>query len=191
MFFKIVGANGELDWIATYTSGVGGIEGLQGAHDVALSSDDAHVYVASSVADAVVVFSRNTLTGELIYQQVIQSDSASNPVAGAITVTGLDRPLGLTLSPEGQNLYVASAVSDSLLILGRDSDDTSDDFGDLWELQTAVDGQLLSGTLVEGLNGARGVAVADDGKFVYITGEEDGALAVFRSGVHYGFLVIP
>ncbi|MEM7479613.1 MAG: beta-propeller fold lactonase family protein [Acidobacteriota bacterium] len=186
--FEVVGGSGELDWLATYTSGVGGVSGLQGAHDVVVSGDGAQVYVAASESDAVVVFGRDGVTGELTFQQVVQSDAAANPVAGATTVSGLDRPLGLALDPTGANLYVASAISDSLLVLRREGDSTSDDYGDLSEVQTISDGDASGSTTVDGLNGARSVAVADDGKFVYVAGQDDQALAVFAREATAGAL---
>ncbi|MEM7049881.1 MAG: beta-propeller fold lactonase family protein [Acidobacteriota bacterium] len=186
--FEIVGASGELDWITTYTSGVGGIEGLQGAHDVVVTADGEHLYVAASEADAVLVFARDTVTGELTQQQVLQGPSSPSPVAGSTAIAALDRPLGLALSPDDGNLYVASGVADSLVALLRATDSTGDDFGDLSELQAATDGGVLGSSTVDGLNGARGVAVADDGKFVYVAGQDDQALAVFAREATTGSL---
>ena len=48
--------------------GVGGLDGLDGASQVAVSPDGAHVYVAAFNDDAVTVFRRDASTGRLSFE---------------------------------------------------------------------------------------------------------------------------
>ena len=42
--------------------GVGGVDGLWGAHSVTVSPDGSHLYAAGQLDNAVAVFSRNSTT---------------------------------------------------------------------------------------------------------------------------------
>lgn len=61
------GTSGALTFIEAEFDGIGGVTGLDGAIAVALSPDDKYVYVASTRDDALVVFSRDTTTGQLTF----------------------------------------------------------------------------------------------------------------------------
>lgn len=173
--FERDGSTGELTFLEAKTTGVGGILGLQGAQGVAVSSDGEHVYVTAAVDDALAVFARGTdggdpaTFGRLTQIQLVQS------------VPGLDRAIGIAVSPDpgdgtsSRNVYVTGHTADALVVLSRNVDEASDDFGKLSGVQTLIDG--VDG--VEGLDGARAVTVSLDGKHVYVAGEDDDALAVF------------
>ena len=66
-------------------------------------ADGKNVYVASNVSNAIAIFSRNTLTGELT------SAGFANPAA-------LNGPQSVTVSPDGKSAYVSSASSNELAI---------------------------------------------------------------------------
>ncbi len=177
-------ATGMLTFKEAKLAGGIGIVGLEGAQGVALSSDGEHVYVASSISDAVAVFRRNTNSadtsgfGRVSQIQVLQG------------LAGLDRAIGIAVSPDpgdgtsSRNVYVTGHTANALTVFQRNVDVASDDFGLLTPLQSFVDG---SG--VDGLGGARAVAVSPDGKQVYVAGENDDALAVFAREATGGTLV--
>jgi 6-phosphogluconolactonase (cycloisomerase 2 family) len=52
-------ATGRLTWIQTYRDGIGGVDGLDDAHDIALSPDGAHLYVAAKADNSVALFRVN------------------------------------------------------------------------------------------------------------------------------------
>lgn len=171
---------GHLTFVEAKQTGVGGVVGLQGAQGVAVSSDGEHVYVTASVDDAVAVFARGTDSGDaatfgrLTQIQLLQA------------VPGLDRAIGIAVSPDpgdgsgSRNVYVTGHTADSLVVLSRNVDESSDDYGRLSAVETMTNG--VDG--VEGLDGARAVTVSLDGKFVYVAAEDSDALAVFaREGV--------
>ncbi|MGE4191225.1 MAG: beta-propeller fold lactonase family protein [Thermoanaerobaculia bacterium] len=167
---------GALTFVESKIVNIGGIVGIQGAAGLALSSDDKHIYVAASVSDDVAVFSRNAITGQVAEIQVLPG------------IAALDRAIGISVSHEvtgSRNVYVTGHTANALAVFSRNVDDTSPDFGQLSLLETFTD--EVDG--VEGLAGARSVAVSPDGKQVYVAGENDDALAVFAREESGGGLV--
>src|SRR5439155_1584342 len=106
-------ATGALTFVEVERDAVGGVAGLKGAHAVVVSPDGAHVYVASSVDDAVAVVSRDATTGKLTFVEAQRE--------GANGVTGLAGARAVTVSPDGANLYVAGATDDALAVFSRDA----------------------------------------------------------------------
>ncbi len=175
--------DGTLIFKEVKKTGVGGVTGLGGAHGVAVSSDGAHVYATASVDDAVAVFQRYTGANPATFGTLTQIQVQPN-------VGGLDRAIGIAVSREvdalgSRNVYVTGHTSDALVVYKRNIDDSSPDWGKLTLLQTFVDGV----DDVDGLNGARSVAVGSDGKQVYVAGEDDDALAIFSREEVGGTLV--
>ena len=66
-------ASGELTFVQVLKDGVGGVDGLDWASSVTLSPDGHHVYVAGSLDNAVVVFSRNVVSGKLTFVEAIEA----------------------------------------------------------------------------------------------------------------------
>jgi 6-phosphogluconolactonase (cycloisomerase 2 family) len=83
------------------------------------------------------------------------------------------------VSPDDEHLYVTGRNTDSVLVFDRDPVD-----GSLTLVQTLTDG---SGG-VDGIDGAVGVAVSPDGAHVYVSGQEDDALAAFARDALTGML---
>jgi 6-phosphogluconolactonase (cycloisomerase 2 family) len=156
------GATGALTFVEMEQDGVGGVDGLHGAHAVAVSPDGHHVYVASATDDAVAVFSRDGATGALTFVDMEQD--------GIDGVDGLNGARSVSVSPGGQHVYVASGSDDAVAVFSRDGAT-----GALTFVEMEQDG---AGT-VDGLDGARSVAVSPDGQHVYVSGEYDDAAAVF------------
>ncbi len=109
--------------------------------------------------------------------------------AGCVSETGtgglcqngraLETPLGVAASPDGRNLYVASAVSDAVAVFDRDPAtgvlaQKPGTAGCISEDGTG--GLCQSGTA---LDDAADVAVSPDGKSVYIAADRSSAVAVF------------
>ncbi len=149
---------GSLTWSSTVT----GASGLGGARAVAVAPDGRHVVVAGETADGVAVFTRNLTTGALTF--------AEAQLNGSGGVSGIDGASALAFSPGGDALYVAGFASNSVAVFSRNASD-----GHLGFLEKETDGVLA----VDGLAGARGVAVSPDGSLVFVTGATDGAIAIF------------
>ncbi len=102
---------GVLTFIEMYKDGQGGVDGLFGAISVTVSPDGKHLYVAGNRDDAVAVFSRDDNTGMLAFVEMHKD--------GQSGVDGLDAPNSVTVSPDGNHLYVAGLVDDAVVVFSR------------------------------------------------------------------------
>lgn len=151
-------------FVQTIKDGDGIIDGLVNPNAVTVSPDHSHVYVvsegASGDADAsLVVFTRNPDTNHLIFIQTYK-----NNVAG---VTGLEGAQSVTVSPDGQYVYVASDSLETgkkghVLVFER-------------EMDTGKVSSLEQYELVD----ADSVVASDDNKHVYVASGKDNAVLVF------------
>lgn len=152
-------STGRLSLIDLEKQGVAGVTGLTLVVDVAVSPDGAHVY--ATAFNQLVAFARDPGTGTLSFLQ--------NLTQGSSGVDGLAGATALALSPDGTRLYVA-ATEHSLATYARNPAS-----GLLTHVETRRDG--VGG--VDGLRGARDVAVSGDGTRVYVAASVDGAVSVF------------
>ena len=162
-----VGGPAGLSFVHAVSNGIGGVDGIDLAFDLVVSPDGRHVYVAGRESDAVAVFSRNSVTGDLSYVQTVKD--------GVAGVDGLDGVGAVAVSPDGSNVYAAAYYDDSIAVFARDPVS-----GQLTFIQVVQDG---SGG-VDGLDGVYDVIVAPDGRHVYAAGlVDDAAVAFVRDGV--------
>jgi 6-phosphogluconolactonase (cycloisomerase 2 family) len=139
--------------------------GLGGAFAVAVSPDGKHIYVAGISDDAVAAFSRNSSTGKLTFVEA-EVDEVNG-------VDGLEGANGVAVSPDGKHVYVIGTSDDALAAFTRNATT-----GALAFIEVHKDDS--EGGTADGLDNASSVAVSPDGKWVYVTGNVDDALAVFR-----------
>jgi cysteine-rich repeat protein len=162
---------GALTPLAVVRDGIDGVDGLEGARSVTVSPDGIHVYVASTVEDAVAAFRREPATGLLT-----PIDVERDGVAG---VAGLDGAFAITVSADGRSVYVASIVANAVVAFARDVVS-----GVLTFVDVEQDG--VGGT--DGLFGALDVAVSPDGGHVYAVSLVDDALVAFSRDPSTGAL---
>jgi DNA-binding beta-propeller fold protein YncE len=170
--------------------------GLVDPEAIAISPDGNNVYVAASDSEEsgdVAEFTRNpdgTLTPVADNDCIAQQGDDECAVTNAL---GLDFPVALAVSPNGENVYVADHNDDAVAILTRDpgdgaltepnpaSDCLQDPFEDSSECPSSV-----GNAPADGLSEVTGVAVSPDGANVYTTGapnsDEDGSIAEFSVG---------
>ena len=173
---------GGTDCGATHTT-----PGLAGARGVAVSPDGANVYVASDVRGAVVMFSRGT-GGALTPQGCIENTGATD-CGTTHTTPGLAGARGVTVSPDGKNLYVAAYG------MASTAENAASPAGAVVAFSRALGGGLTPlgcvqntgasgcGASTAGLAGARGVVVSSNGSNVYVAARHSSAVAVFSRGV--------
>jgi DNA-binding beta-propeller fold protein YncE len=106
-------------------SGTGGncamAVGLYGPEGVAASVDGRTVYVAASVADAIVVFDRNPSTGSLTQKAGLAGCAAVGGAGGlCANATALNGAIWVSVSGDDRFLYAASSESDALAAFTRE-----------------------------------------------------------------------
>ncbi len=94
-------------------------------------------------------------------------------------IEGLAGVLSIAVSPDGAYVYTAAPGDDAVAVFARDAAT-----GTLRFVETQKDG--VGG--VDGLGGATAVTLSPDGASAYVTGERDGAVAVFRRNPRSGAL---
>ncbi|QOC21318.1 beta-propeller fold lactonase family protein [Wenzhouxiangella sp. AB-CW3] len=163
--------NGELTHIENIQGGEGAIESLSDVSRLHVSADGDHLYASGSGAAAVAVFERDSDNGSLSYLESTGS--------GGDLPQGMDRPAGLTLSPDGSQLFVSARHGNALLVFDREQDAESDDYGRLTHHTTLQQG--LAG--VTDLDGAIDVAIDSAGTNLYVAAEnEAGMTRLVRDG---------
>ncbi|MFK8182701.1 MAG: DUF4347 domain-containing protein [Phormidesmis sp.] len=133
------------------TSGTQTISGLDGALGVTVSPDGTQVFVTGDEADALVIFDLDE-RGNLTLRATFQD--------GVDGVDGLDSAYDVAFSPDGSQVFVASAEDSALTLFDRDAE------GNVTFNTTFKDN--VDG--VDGLSNAHSVAVSPDGTQVFVTG---------------------
>jgi DNA-binding beta-propeller fold protein YncE len=91
---------------------------LDGTSEVAVSSDNQSVYVASVQDDSVSHFSRDLTTGNLSFQGCFADTNAAGCTVPA--QAALDAARGVVVSPDNQSVYVGSGINDSVSHFSRE-----------------------------------------------------------------------
>ena len=164
---------GALDYAASLVDGVGNVDGLNAPWYVTVSPDGKNVYVTGDSDDSIVVFNRNQDTGALTFAEAFFD--------GVEEVTGIVSAWRATVSPDGKNVYVAGAGSDSVAVFSR-----NEDTGALTFVQAIFDGD--DGGTVTGLSSPAQVVVSPDGKHVYVNGHSSDSLVLFDRNQDTGAL---
>jgi DNA-binding beta-propeller fold protein YncE len=160
---------------------------LSNPEGVAVSPDDANVYVAAPGSDAVDAFARNSSTGALTQATDGTGCIVGTALTGCTTGTQLAGADAVAVSPNGTNVYVTSLVSNSVTTFTRANT------GQLTQLtgtSACVINVLAVGcSLGRMLNGPEGLAVSPDGANVYVTAFTSGALDVFNRNADSGAVI--
>ncbi len=164
--------SGALTHVQTLTEGLLGVDGLAGVVGLDVTPDGAHVYTASYLENGVARFDRDAITGELSFVEALRAGESD---ALGRLVDGTRGAQGVAISPDGRHVYVTGRSDHSLAAFRRAHDAAGPDYGQLTYLESET--QAVGG--VDGLDGASSVTVSLDGKFVYVTGFQADAVAVF------------
>ena len=171
VLFNRNAVDGTLTYVTTYWNNTNGIEGLGGANYVDMPADGNHVYVAGPDDNAVAIFSRNVITGELTFVNYVAD--------GLGDVTEMNYPLALMVSPDGKNIYVSSYGDEALNVFERDL--ITGELSFVEHFQNNVAG-------ISGLTGAYAPYVTPDGAQVYVSGLDDDAIVAFNRNQSSGEL---
>ncbi len=155
---------GRLSLLQTLTNGMEGVQGLDAASDVLFSPDNKQLYATAGGTDNTLsVFRASPTDHQLSSIQLFRDGQAG--------LDGLNGAAGLTLSPDGNYLYVAGTNDNAITMFKRDP----------------VDGKLTFLDMVrntdkglQGLGGARAIAVSPTGSHIYVAGFGDHAITLLR-----------
>lgn len=143
--------------------GLDSVDGLRGVRSIALSLDGEYVYAAGTLEDALVVFSRDTITGKLVFVQAVKN--------GQDSIEGLVGVKSVVVSPDDNHVYAASVYSDSLTVFNRDINTGQLTFAQI--IENNKDGAT-------GLDGVCSIAISNDGNHIYAVSNIDNTLTIFR-----------
>jgi DNA-binding beta-propeller fold protein YncE len=140
---------------------------LVGPDVVIVSPDGANVYVGSFFGNAVAVFDRDRSTGALA-QPADTTGCIAAATSGCATGVALGAPEGMAISRDGASVYVATALSNALVVLARNPStgaltQATDGSGCI------VDSPLAGCTTGVQLSGANAAVVSPSDGDVYVT----------------------
>lgn len=176
MFARNVGLfTNQFVWVGTYSNATTGVSGLNGALGAAISPDDKHLYVTGGGDDAITVFTRDAVTGELTFKSAYNQGDVNLTGNKARSFDGLIGSTSVQVSPDGQRVYVTGleqgnpdSVS-TLAVMRRDPTDGSLSFMEAHRSTSAA-----------GLGGVARTSLSPDGSFLYSAGMVDGSVGVFN-----------
>ena len=167
--------------------------GVGDGRDLAITSDGQWAYLVNqnvaSVPAAIVIFKRDRATGALTQPSgtagCISTGGASQDGAGTCqSLSTLDHPSGISLSPDDQFVYVTDYGTDSVHVLARDSTT-----GGLTEVQClSADSTTPAGcTPARVVGDAQSVVISPDGLHAYTT-EYNNGISIFDRDPSTGML---
>jgi 6-phosphogluconolactonase (cycloisomerase 2 family) len=152
--------------------------GLDGPRAVAVSPDGNNVYLGTLLDDALVTFERDLLDGSITATSCIQNTAGTDCLMSGGTVPGLDAVSGLSISPDGKSVYVASLTSDALAAFDRAPDGTLSASGCI-QNTGRTECSNAGGSTTPGLDGAIDVTTSPEGTNVYVAAFTSDAIVVF------------
>ncbi|HEY5288316.1 MAG TPA: hypothetical protein VIJ50_14565 [Solirubrobacteraceae bacterium] len=150
------------------SSGCTGGRALYGPDVVVVSPDGRNVYVGAFKGSAIAVFRRDPSTGALVQPAGTSGCISYAPLPGCAPGVALAAPEGMAISPDGDNVYVAAALSSALDVFTRNPST-----GTLTQASGSagciVETPLAGCSTGTQLGGADAVAVSPEGSDVYVT----------------------
>ncbi|HZO05146.1 MAG TPA: beta-propeller fold lactonase family protein [Solirubrobacterales bacterium] len=151
---------------------------LGGPNAVAVAPGGENVYVTSFLSNSVTAFDRTPGSGVLAQKEATNACLIFLRSAGCSFGRAMDAPEGLDVSPDGQNIYIASIQTGAIDVLSRNGK------GAIRQLAGTAGcvarKQVQGCTLGRAVSGVSSVAVSPDGRNVYATANESNAIDVFR-----------
>ena len=166
------GINSDFALVSSFKSNnLAKVDNISYPSSIAFSPDDDQIFVTSSGDDAIAVFNRNTISGELSYSESYQN--SLNDIEGMVA------PKVITVTNDGKQIFVVSDINDTLVVFDRDPSSGILTYRGFF--QDEVDG-------IDGLEGAIDVAVSHDDSQVFVVSNEDDSLVVFDRNANTGEL---
>ncbi len=160
---------GTLSYVERFKDGQGGVTKMHTPRAVDISPDGKNVYVAAYQDNAVSVFSRAEEKGKLTFVEH-QKDGSGG-------IDGLMGASGVSVSPDGEQVFVTGYRDNALAVFDRNSAT-----GALTFVERFKDGS----DGVDGLNGAYQNRVAPTGQHVFAAAKGDNAVSHFKRNTDDG-----
>jgi DNA-binding beta-propeller fold protein YncE len=153
---------------------------IDGPESLVISPDGRNVYANSSQNNAVLELRREP-SGALTQLEEPNACAMNAPAeAGCSPARGLERALGVAISPGGESVYVSSAFEDDEAAFGRNAETGAlTPLAAPYECLGKAPYTKCETTGVKGIAGARRVTVSSDGKNVYVAGQNDHSVVEF------------
>jgi 6-phosphogluconolactonase (cycloisomerase 2 family) len=154
-----------------------------GPYGVAVSPDGQNVYATDYGNDRLIVFRRDTTAGNITVLQTV--------INGAGGVSGVDGSYLVTVSPDGQNVYVTGSTTDTVVSFKRSPID-----GTLTFLNKVTRNDpygFCNPTCpftLNALDGAYQVAISPDGQYGYVSSILDNKVVVLYRNATTGALAM-
>lgn len=137
------------------------------------------LYLASEVSDAITTFDRDRSSGRLNQLAGAAGCVSDTGSADCADGTGLNGVAGVTVSPDGRNVYGVATVLGTVSIFDRDptsgmlsqQSGTAGCIADAGDGVNCADGRALGGALFD--------KVSPDGKHLYVAAPGDDAISIF------------
>ena len=166
--------------------------GLFGPAAVAVSPDNAHVYVAS-YASGITIFDRDPATGALTQLPAPDGCVAEfgGGASGCTDAYGPVSPTSVLVTPDGKFVYTAGVNGDAIGAYARDKAT-----GKLTQLPApdgclAATGDGVTCRAALALDGPRSLAISKNGKHLYVASADSDAVAIFQRNKTTGVLTQP
>jgi DNA-binding beta-propeller fold protein YncE len=144
--------------------------GLRGPTSLALSPNGKSVYVASDGGSELAVLARSRRTGKLRAVQCFDDDGS----AACERAVGMRQPHSVTVSPDGERVYVAARDDDAVAVFARDAATGALLQPDGRAACVSDDGSEGLCTDGRALDHPRSVTVSADGRHVYVAAQGSG-----------------
>ncbi len=158
---------------------------LKSVEGLAISPDGASVYAATALSNAVVELSRDTTGGALSQATDGSGCIVDSPLSGCTNGVQLAGANAVAVSPDGDDVYVTSLLSNSVTSFSRAASS-----GVLSQKQGTggclVYLRAVGCSFGRALIGPEGLAVSPDGRNVYVAAFKSNAIAVLARGSKAG-----
>jgi DNA-binding beta-propeller fold protein YncE len=139
---------------------------------LALSPDGGYLYITGVNSNSLTVLSRNLTSGGAVPYGSLNF-FGPNVVQEALSSANLNEAYGVTLSPDGKNIYVANYGDSSVTVFARD--------GSTGKFTTTPADRKVQGQAgVDGINGVFRVIISPDGAYVYTAAFDGNSVAGFQ-----------
>ena len=162
---------------------------LDTAASVAITGDGRHVYAVARSDDALLHFDRNQTTGALTQKAGLPGCITETGGGGCTDGRALDPASAVAISPDDENVYVATGFSGNAIAI-FDRSDTSGNLTQKSGTAGCISEDGTGGECADGkaLENAGSIAVSPDGATVYTTAGLSNAVGVFDRDASTGAL---